>query len=311
MNLQQLQCLCAVVQHGFSVSAAARFLGISQPAVSKQIRGLESTIGLDLLARKGKRIVGLTPPGDAVHRQARRALWELDNLKKSIGEFTGNGKGRLVIATTNTYARFVLPPAISEFMRAHRNIDLVLRQGTATSIEQWILAGEADIGLGNRPPNGSDDLVFLRCGQLTRSIIVPTGHGLLEIDKLSLKEIARYPIATLDESFESGRIVRQVFAAARIRPNIVLSGLDPGVVKTYVGIGMGIAILPSVTYDAAIDSCMRVRSASHLFPSTDTHIQLRRGRYLPDYMHHFIKLLAPGLRGRTIDRALGIHQDDP
>jgi LysR family cys regulon transcriptional activator len=277
--------------------------------VSKQIRWLESETSLDLLVRKGNRIVGLTVSGEAIHRHAQRTLWEMDNLKKSIGEFSRADRGRLTIATTNTYARFVLPRAIRDFMLAHRNIELVLRQGTPSSIQQWILAGEADIAISNRPPDASDELVFLRCGKLTRSIIAPVGHALLAVDRLTLGEIARYPIATLDESFEGGRIVRQVFAAAKIRPNIVLSGLDPGVVKTYVGIGMGIAILPSVTFDPATDSGMQARDASHLFPHTATHIQLRRGQYVPGYLHRFIKLVAPEIDRRTVEQSLGMRPD--
>ena len=72
MKLQHLRCLCAIAQHGFSISRAAGALETSQPAISKQIRLLETELGADLLIRRGNRITGLTAVGEAIIEAARR-----------------------------------------------------------------------------------------------------------------------------------------------------------------------------------------------------------------------------------------------
>ena len=105
MTLQQLRYLCSIAREGFSVSRAAISLGTSQPAISKQIRLLETELGSDLLIRKSNRILGLTAAGDAIIEAAQRTLWEADNLQRITTEFTQKGAGRLVIATTHMYAR--------------------------------------------------------------------------------------------------------------------------------------------------------------------------------------------------------------
>ena len=74
MRLEQLRFLCEIVEQGFSISKAAIALNTSQPGISKQVRLLEEELKVDLLQRRGGRVVGLTEPGAAVAETARRML---------------------------------------------------------------------------------------------------------------------------------------------------------------------------------------------------------------------------------------------
>src|SRR5262245_49550790 len=142
MTLQQLRYLASIAREGFSVSRAAIALGTSQPAISKQMRLLETDLGVELLVRRGNRILGLTTAGEAIIEAAQRTLWEADNLKRITTDFTQKGSGQLVIATTHMYARYVLKPVIKSFMDSHPDVQLVLRQGVPATIEQWVATGE-------------------------------------------------------------------------------------------------------------------------------------------------------------------------
>ena len=115
MNLQQLRYLCAIVDHGLNVSDAAEALHTSQPGISKQVRQLEDELGVRVFVRQGKRLASLTPAGEAVIATARRALREIDNLKRVGAEFRSEDQGTLAIATTHTQARYVLPPVLRDF----------------------------------------------------------------------------------------------------------------------------------------------------------------------------------------------------
>jgi LysR family cys regulon transcriptional activator len=304
MTLQQLRALCAIVREGFSVSRAAVALATSQPAISKHIRLLESELGVDLLIRKSNRILGLTAAGEAIIDAAQRTLWEAENLQRITAEFTHKGAGPLVIATTHMYARYVLRPVIKDFVASHRDVQLVLRQGIPSMIAQWIAAGEADIGISGMSLDAHDDLVFLPFAELDRSVFVPRRHPLLREKRVTLKSIARFPIITLDQSMEGGRKVIEAFAAAGIKPSIVLSAIDADVVKSYVELGLGVAVLLSLAYEPERDRSLRVIDAAHLFEVTTPQIALRRGKHLPSYMHDFIRRLAPQWDRRAVEDAM-------
>jgi LysR family cys regulon transcriptional activator len=293
MTLQQLRYLCSIAREGFSVSRAAISLGTSQPAISKQIRLLETELGSDLLIRKSNRILGLTAAGDAIIEAAQRTLWEADNLQRITTEFTQKGAGRLVIATTHMYARYVLKPVIKDFIERHRDVQLVLRQGIPSMIARWVAAGEADIGISGLSLDVHQDLLFLPFAELDRSVFVPRRHPLAHEKRVTLKSIARFPIIMLDQSLEGGWKVMDAFATARVKPNVVLSAIDADVVKSYVELGLGIAILLTLAFEPERDRELRVISAAHLFQGTTPHIVLRHGKYLPGYMHDFIGRLSP------------------
>ncbi len=304
MNLRQLRYLHGIADAGYNISRAATALHTSQPGISKQIQMLEQELGVDILLRKGNRIVGVTEPGRSVLEVARRMLHDADNLRNIGADYTQKGSGRLVVATTHIHARYVLQAVIRNFMRTHPQVQLVLRQGSPSQIAELVASGDADLGISSEPSEPVHELVMLPCARLERSVITQPGHPLLREKKLTLKAIAGYPIITLDQSFAGGSAVLRTFDAARIRPNIALSAIDADVIKTYVELGLGIAILPAVAYEPARDRKLRAIDASGLFEPTITRIEMRRGSYLRDYMYDFIGRVAPRWDRQTIEKMM-------
>jgi LysR family cys regulon transcriptional activator len=199
----------------------------------------------------------------------------------------------------------VLHPAIKEFAQKFLNVSLELRQGNPGQVAKWITSGEADLGVSATPPTEHhDDLVFLPCNELQRSVITPEGHPLLKAKNLTLEAIAQYPIITLDPSFTGGLMVIKAFSDAGIEPNIAMSATDSDVIKAYVEIGHGIAILPSITFDAKRDKLLRVIDASHIFAPSTTYIVVQRGKYLRAYMREFITMIHPAWDLSSIELAV-------
>jgi LysR family transcriptional regulator, cys regulon transcriptional activator len=304
MNLQQLRYLHGIAEQGYNISRAAAALHTSQPGISKQIRMLEQEIGIAILVRKGNRIVGVTEPGRAILEVARRMLHDAENLKRIGEDYTAQDAGRLVVATTHMHARYVLRDVIRDFIRQHPNVQLVLRQASPAQTAQLVASGEADIGVSSQPPQSVNDLLMLPCYELHRSVIAPKSHPLLKDKRLTLKAIAKYPIITLDQSFVGGSAVLRAFEWARITPNIVLSAIDADVVKTYVELGLGIAILPSIAYEPRRDTNLRAIDATKLFEPTIACIELRRENYLRSYMLDFIQRIAPQWSRAAIAQAM-------
>jgi LysR family transcriptional regulator, cys regulon transcriptional activator len=310
MTLQQLRYLCAIAREGFSISGAANALGTSQPAISKQVRILEQVLGVELLIRRGNRILGLTGAGEAIIIAAQRTLWEAENLERIIEELTRKGPGKLTIATTHMYARYLLRPIIRDFVRAHPDVRLVLRQGTPSSVPHSIAAGDADIGFSGKSSDMQEHVLFLPCAELGRSIFMPKNHPLSREKKPTLKKLAQFPLIILDPSLEGGQKVMRAFEAAGIRPNVVLSAIDADVVKTYVELGLGIAVLLSVAYERERDRKIEIADASHLFPPTLPQVVLRFGKYLPGYMQEFIEQIAPQWNLEAIETAMRSKAED-
>jgi LysR family cys regulon transcriptional activator len=293
VTLQQLRYLRAIVDEDFSVSRAALVLGTTQSAVSKQLRVLELEIGTDLIVRRTNRVVGLTTAGEAIIDAARRTLWEAENLQNITDELTKADSGQLVIATTHMYARHVLRPVITAFVRAHPDVQLVIRQGMPHTISEWVATGEADLGIGGRSVEPVGDLLLLPFGALERGVFVPKRHPLLRTRKPTLRQLAQFPIITLDVGTESEQKVTHAFQRAGLRPNVVLRAIDTDVVKSYVECGLGIAILPAVVHEPDRDRNVRVLAAGHLFEPTTPQVILRQGKHAPNFMDDFIVRVAP------------------
>jgi LysR family cys regulon transcriptional activator len=308
VNLQQVKYLCAVVDHGMNVSDAAEALYTSQPGISKQIRQLEDELGLQIFVRQGKRLAALTPAGEIVVATARRALRELQNLKRVAEEFRAEDTGTLAIATTHTQARYVLPKVLSGFSARYPKVRLVLHQGNPSQVADHTAAGEVDVGIATEALSDYPELVTFPCYRWNRCVIVPKGHPLVRQKPLTLEAVARYPIVTYDFAFTGRSAINAAFAAKDLQPNVVLTALDTDVIKTYVELGMGVGIVAQMAYDAAQDATFDCLDASHLFAASTTRLALRRGVFLRGYTYAFITMFAPQYGRAAIDAALAGEQ---
>ena len=265
MKLQQLRYLVEVARRGLNVSEAAEALYTSQPGVSKQIKLLEDELGIIVFERSGKRLVGITEPGKAVLEISSRILKEADNLKRVGAEYAGGDSGSLTIAATHTQARYALPAVVKRFVDKYPGVRLSLHQGSPTQIAEWVSSGEADIGIATEAMDQYPQLVMLPCYQWSHVVIAPVGHPILEEPALTLQNMARYPLITYDPAFTGRSRINRAFERAGITPNVVLAAIDADVIKTYVGLGLGLGVIAAMAFDADRDTGLRALDASHLF----------------------------------------------
>jgi LysR family cys regulon transcriptional activator len=304
VNLQQLRYLCAVVDHGLNVSVAADALFTSQPGISKQIRQLEDELGVPIFIRQGKRLAALTAGGEVIVATARRALQELNNLKRVGAEFKSEDTGALAIATTHTQARYVLPPVLKRFAERYPKVRLLLHQGNPAQVAEQTQRADVDVGIATEALADYPGLVSLPCYTWNRCVLVPKGHPLAKVRPLTLEALARYPIVTYDFSFTGRSQINAAFAAKGIDPNVVLTALDSDVIKTYVELGLGVGIIAQMAYDPARDTQFDKLDAAHLFAASTTRLALRRGVYLRGFVYEFITLFAPQFDRSAVDAAL-------
>jgi LysR family cys regulon transcriptional activator len=292
MNLQQLRYLNEIVRRGLNISEAAAALYTSQPGISKQVKLLENEL------------VALTEAGKTILDIARRILHEADNMKQFGQEFQGQDSGHLILATTHTQARYVLPPVVKQFIKRYPKVKLGLHQGNPTQIAEQVLNREADVAIATEALTQYDGLVTLPCFDWHHCVVVPPHHPLLEVKRLTLAKIAEHPIITYDYAFSGRSKIDAAFAAAHIEPNIALTAIDADVIKTYVELGLGIGILAELAFIPERDRHLRMIEAKHLFKPNTTRVAIRKNEYLRGYTYDFIELFAPHLTRDVVAKAM-------
>lgn len=303
MKLNQLRYICEVARRGLNVSAAADALYTSQPGVSKQIRLLEDELGVEIFGRSGKHLSHVTPAGQEIIAEAERVLSQVRNIRSIAQEHRDESRGSLAIATTHTQARHALPPVVTAFRRRYPNVSLHMHQGTPMQIAEMAARGAVDFAIATEAIELFEDLVMLPCYRWNRSVVVPKGHPLEQVQPLTLEAIAQHPIVTYVFGFTGRSKLDKAFTERGLKPDVVFTATDSEVIKTYVGLGLGIGIIASMSFDAARDTGLTALSAEDLFEPSVTNIGFRRGTYLRGYMRDFIKLFAPHVTDETIEQA--------
>jgi DNA-binding transcriptional LysR family regulator len=304
MNLQQLRYVREAVRQKLNLTEAANKLFTSQPGVSKQIKELEEELGVEIFVRRGKRLVSLTEPGKLVVKVIERILAETENLKQVGREFRDQDSGSLVVATTHTQARYALPTVVTAFKRRYPRVHLALQQGSPPQLADMVIAGDADMAIATESLDSCPKLLALPGYTWNHCVVATKRHPLARVQRLTLEDLARYPIVTYDPAFTGRTHIDAAFAAHDLKPDIVLSAIDADVIKTYVELGMGVGIVAAMAFDAKRDKGLRSFEAGHLFGTNTTRIAIRRGGLLRGYAYAFIELFAPHLSRQVIEKAL-------
>ncbi len=295
MNLQQLRIIRETVRRNFNLTEAANALHTSQSGVSKHIKDLEDELGVELFVRRGKRLLGLTEPGQELIGIVERILLDTQNIKKLGEQFSNRDRGQLTVATTHTQARYALPPVVTAFKKEFAKVNLVLHEASPTEIVAMLLDGRADIGIATEALQDVPELAAFPWYSWHHGVIVAKSHPLATEKRLSLEAIAEWPIVTYQTGFTGRSRIDEAFEKAGVVPDIVMTALDADVIKAYVELELGIGILASQAFNADRDPELRLLDARSLFAANTSRIAVRRGAYLRGYAYRFIALCSAEL----------------
>jgi len=293
MKLQQLRCIFEVVQNDFNISKAANSLHTSQPGVSKQIQLLEDEVGVQIFQRNGKRLAGLTEPGQQVFDSIAEIIREEKNIKRVSEEYEKKDTGNFTIATTHTQARYKLPNVVEEFVKKYPKINLNIHQGNPSQVTEQIVNGDADVGIATESIGLHDKIFCIPCYSWNRIIVMPKSHPLNEEKIITLEHLATYPLITYDYAFTGSTIVSKVFKESNLKPNMMLTAIDADVIKTYVNLNLGIGLIAEMAFDSSKDIDLVSRDVSHLFPLSTTYLGIRKDTFIRASTFDFIKMFTP------------------
>ena len=311
MNLHQFRFVQEAARRNLNLTETAKALFTSQPGVSKAILELEEELGVDIFSRHGKRLRRITEPGQQVLKTIEIIMREVGNLKRIGEEYSKQDAGTLSIATTHTQARYVLPGPVAQLRKRFPQVQVSLHQGNPEQVARMLLDESADVGLATESLSEHEDLVTLPCYEWQHVLVAPADHPLAQTERISLEQLAQYPLVSYHPSFTGRTRIDRAFAARQLKPDIVLEAIDSDVIKTYVKLGMGVGIVAEMAVREDPPGGELVsRPLGHLFGQNVARIAFKRGAYLRNYVHAFVSLLSDRLDKALLERAMNGEASD-
>jgi LysR family transcriptional regulator, cys regulon transcriptional activator len=302
VTLAQLRYLVAIIDANLNITLAAERVHATQPGLSKQLKQLEEELGLQIFVRKGKSLAQVTPAGAQVIARARVMLSEAANIRTLAAEHRQAATGELVIATTQTQARFVLPHALrrlkADYPAVNVRFDLFSDAEGARRAR-----ADADLLIASAAERPVTDDLVVPLYRWRRLALLPPGHPLADSRRpVTLAELARYPLIGYESALGSHDAVTEAFKAAGHPAQFAYAAHDTEVVKTFVRSGLGVGLIAEMAL-ADEDADLIRRPVEGLDACTAFAI-LPRDRIVRNFVVGFLAALAPHLEPREITRAL-------
>lgn len=245
MNLPQLRAFHAVALHG-SVSAAAHELGVSQPAITQQVKALEEAVGSKLFRRTPSGFE-LTASGQDLLPKVREAVLTLDDLGARVADGRALRHGHLAVGLC---APFVAMPILERFCEHHPGIRLDLRFANSASLLDLVRSSRIDVAVATLTAPDA----HLACLRLTSQevfVLVPQGHALADRPAVTVDDLRDQPFIMR----EPGSMTRFLFeeglsrAGVKVRHKLVLGSREAVKEAAAHGLGLGIVLSREVGHD--------------------------------------------------------------
>jgi DNA-binding transcriptional LysR family regulator len=242
MDLRQLKYFEAVARHRHFTNAADE-LHLAQSALSHQVSQLERELGVELL-RRTTRSVQPTEAGELVAARARSVLAEVEALRGEIDELGGLQRGQVNVGAMLFGGQLDIPGILAGFTDRYPNIEIGLREGTASHMVEMLADGSLDVtfALEATPPSGMERLVL---SHEDLAVAMTRRHALAASDAaVSLRALAGERLIAFQRGSSTRQVVDDALERAGVEPRIALEGNDFAFVRSVVAQGIGLAILP-------------------------------------------------------------------
>jgi DNA-binding transcriptional LysR family regulator len=243
VDTDYLRTFIEIIKRG-SFSEAASALGITQPAVSLQVRRLEDDLNVRLLERGGGKI-RLTSAGERFLRHCRDVVAHEQKLIEGLSQLSDEVRGSLSIAASTVPGEFLVPALLAEFVALNPAIDATVTIGDTDAVIDRAINGECDIGFtGARARHGRlHHLPFVR----DRVILVAAmNHPFSQRSKVSIGELDGQPLVTREHGSGTMANVRRQLQDAGVKHDVWSSTTVLGSTEAVISgvqAGLGVAFV--------------------------------------------------------------------
>lgn len=239
-TFRQLRVFAEVARH-LSFAKAARALHLTPPAVTMQVKELESQIGLALFERSGRQ-VSLTTPGEYMLVYARKLLATLKDAEDAAARLKQVEAGTLTIGMVST-AKYFVPRLLADFRREHASVEIRLAEGNREKLVGMLQANDVDIAVMGRPPRevatraepfAAHPHVFV--ASVDHPLVLRAGH-------LSIETLRPFSFIVREEGSGTRAAMEKFFEQSRLELNISMEMSSNETIKQAVMAGMGVSFL--------------------------------------------------------------------
>src|SRR6516164_2259671 len=249
LTIRQLRALSAVHSAGSITSAASR-LNLTQPAVTLQLRNLQTLAGLPLIQRTGDGM-SLTDAGSHVLALVERIESALLDCEQSLDMIAGRTGGRVSIGAVST-AKYFVPFAIAAFSQRFPKVDVTLKIGNREDIRNALRGYELDVAVMGQPPPDLDVEMRL-LGKHPQIIVAATDHHLAKRRSVAVSDLAGETFITRERGSGTRMLMEQFFQKNDLTPKIGMEMDSNETIKQAVMAGLGIAFISQHTVFYELD----------------------------------------------------------
>lgn len=269
-------------------SRAAGKLGLTQPAISTQIRQLEEEFGVRLFDRIGKKVF-LTQPGILLLDHAGKILNVQREACEALRDLMPNPAGHLTLGATEASCLYLLPMVFAAFKKKHPEVRIAIYRNFTTKIVQKLQEDSVDLGFVSLPV----DVREIETIPLFREpvdVAMAPDHPLASRASVTIDEITRYPWI-FPKASRTRQMLDELFRSIRppVHVTMELSGVET--IKKFIGIGLGISLL-SRSYASPEVKANLLRLIPLAEPKLERQLGLayRTDRYLSRSTQAFIEI---------------------
>ncbi len=276
------------VAEALNFSSAATKLGLSQSAISRQVRMMEDELGLRVFDRVGRKVF-LTPAGHDLLQRCYEVRKGMDSLTSRANELASGTQGVIRIGATPQTLESVVARVLPHFMREHPDLAISLVENGSSKLAQAVERGEIDIAVSAL---GSDrGLKSRTLFPLVALVALPEGHPFARRRSVEVADLADECVLLLRKDFMTRQLFDGACQVAHVSPLVMIESASPHCLLALVRSGLGLAIVPStVRFEKGHPRVLPLTQKGRQL-GLWMHALWDARRYTPPPVTHFIEAL--------------------
>ena len=240
MNLKQLEAFYLVVKKK-SFTRAAEELNVTQPAVTIQVKSLETSLNLRLIQQVGKKMQ-LTEAGELLYQYGEKIFDLVSDANEKMRDFKKLMRGTLRIGTTKNYARYIMPSLLSEFQRKFPRIKVILDEGNSEDMARSVLEKKNELALISQL-NLDRKIKSIFFSTVEFVLVASPEHRFSQRNSISLRELNGEPVILREKGSGSRTAILRKFQEYGIWPSVILEASSLDFIVGYVKQNRGVSFM--------------------------------------------------------------------